>query len=328
MRALLLALLAALPQPEERIVFLGDSITDGHTLALLVEQALKGPRSINAGVAGDTAAGMRKRLERDVLPRRPTRVVLSVGINDIFHKVTPEEYERDVTAIAARLKEEGVGLLLLTPTILGPKNAEAEKKLGGYIAVLRKIGAPVGEVHALMGEARAAGEDLLEPDQVHLTFAGYRVMARAVLDGLGRKEAEVPRELTLEPMPGIIRQWKIRPAGEEAWKALTLPQPEPVKHWWMDQERRRGFAVELGSAKRYQATAQVDAPAARGVFLNTGASIESVTLNGRLLWKSGGWTGWHAGKERLAARLEAGLNTIEIESGASFFLSVTDDATW
>ena len=326
MRAILLGFLIAVPQQEDRIVFLGDSITDGHTLPLLVQQALKSPRCINAGVAGDTAAGMLKRLERDVLSRKPTRVVLSAGINDVFHKVTPEAYERDLRAIAERLKKEGVPMLLLTPTILGPKHAETEKKLEEYIAVLRKLGSDVAEVHARMKEARAAGQDLLEPDQVHLTFAGYRVMVRAVLDALGRREVEVPKELTLQPMPGILRQWKIRAAGEEEWKTLTLPQPGPASHWWMDQERRRGFAVELGSAKRYQARATFEEASSRAVFINTGASIESITLNGKLLWKSEGWTGWHAGKERIEARLEPGANTLEIESGTSFFLSVTDDA--
>src|SRR5437667_8277418 len=139
MRAILLGFLIAVPQQEDRIVFLGDSITDGHTLPLLAQQALKSPRCINAGVAGDTAAGMLKRLERDVLSRKPTRVVLSAGINDVFHKVTPEAYERDLRAIAERLKKEGVPMLLLTPTILGPKHAETEKKLEEYIAVLRKL---------------------------------------------------------------------------------------------------------------------------------------------------------------------------------------------
>ena len=112
MRVLLLGILIAGLHPEERIVFLGDSITDGHTLALLVEQALRGPRALNAGVAGDTAQGMLQRLDRDVLSRRPTRVVLSVGINDLFHQVSAEAYARDVTAIAVRLRERGIDPIL------------------------------------------------------------------------------------------------------------------------------------------------------------------------------------------------------------------------
>ncbi|HXX93648.1 MAG TPA: GDSL-type esterase/lipase family protein [Planctomycetota bacterium] len=325
MRVLLLGILIAGHQPGERIVFLGDSITDGHTLALLVEQALRGPRALNAGVAGDTAQGMLQRLDRDVLSRRPTRVVLSVGINDLFHQVSAEAYARDVTAIAVRLRERGIALLLCTPTILGPKHREAEKKLGDYMAVLRRIGSPVAEVHAALDGARTGPAELLEPDQVHLTFAGYRLMARAVLDGLGHPEREVPRTLALEPLPGIVREWRLRALPDGEWRSLALPQKEAVPHWWMDQERRRGFAVELGTEKRFRATATVDSPSARAVFLYTGAAIESITLNGRPLWKSEGWTGWHAGKERIAARLGAGPNSIEIECGTSFFLSMADD---
>jgi lysophospholipase L1-like esterase len=316
----------------ERIVFLGDSITDGHTLPLLVEQALKTPRCINAGVAGDTAAGMRKRLERDVLPLRPALVALSVGINDVLRQVTPEAYERDVVAISDRLKQEGIPMLLLTPTILGPKHSEAEKRLADYIVVLRRLAEreryAVANVHTVMHEGRTAGKELLEPDQVHLSFEGYRVMARAVLDALGRQDAAVPAKLALEPLPGIVREWKVRALPDGEWKALALPQTEPHPHWWHDQERRRGFAIDLGPAKRYEAEATLALRKSRGVFLSTGAAIESIALNGRELWKSTGWTGWHAGKERIAATLEAGTNTIRIECGNAFFLSITDENPW
>src|SRR5438876_5404938 len=93
--------LCALPAhavAKQRIVFLGDSITDGHTYPLLLRQALAEagkpvPVCINAGVAGDTAKGMRQRLERDVLGHLPTLVSLSVGINDILRGVKSADYE-------------------------------------------------------------------------------------------------------------------------------------------------------------------------------------------------------------------------------------------
>lgn len=329
--AILLLLLA--PPAAERIVFLGDSITDGHTLPLLVCQALGegAPVALNAGVAGDTAAGMRKRLERDVLPRRPTLVALSVGINDVLRNVPAAEYEADVTAISERLKREGIPMLLLTPTILGPKHGEAESRLAGYIAALRRLATKekygVAEVHERMRDARAAGRPLLEPDQVHLTAEGYRVMARAALDALGHRDVAVPGELRVAPMPGIVREWRIRALPDGDWAPLTLPQAGAASHWWLDQERRRGFAVELGG-KRHRATATLESATARDVFFNTGADLASITLNGATIWKGDGWTGWHAGKERIAARLAAGTNTIEIEAGTSFFLSVTADDAW
>lgn len=326
-----LALLLLMSPREERIVFLGDSITDGHTLPLLVRQAT-GVTCINAGVAGDTAAGMRKRLEHDVLPRRPGRVALSVGINDVLRNVSPADYEADVTAISDRLKRDRIPMILLTPTILGPKHAEAERKLGAYIGILRRLaskeGYAVAEVHDRMGEARG----LLEPDQVHLTFEGYRVMARAVLDALGRPDLAVPAALTLEPMAGILTEWKIRALPDGAPKTLTLPQSTPAAHWWLDQERNRGFAIELdkiaGPGKMFRAAATLESREARDVFFNTGADLSSIRLNGALLWKKEGWTGWHAGKERIAARLAAGANAVEIDCGSSFFLSVTDGNDW
>jgi lysophospholipase L1-like esterase len=341
-------------KPPERIVFLGDSITDGNTYALLVRQALAEagkpvPVCINAGVAGDTAAGMRKRLERDVLAHRPTLVALSAGINDVLHKVKPDEYEKDVRAIAEQLRDRKVSLLLTT-TVLGPKHEEADKALAAYNAVLHGVakdyGCGVAEVNDAMQAARKAGKDLLDADQVHLTFAGYLVLTRAVLDGLGHKDVAVPRELKVEPLPGIIRQWQVRPAPDqpldekavaglqpgEGWKPYLLPEKDALPNWWLDQERRRGFAVSLaklvGPAKGYQGVATVEADQPRPVFFNTGAQLQTVWLNGRRLYKSEGWTGWHAGKERLAARLGAGKNTVVVETGGEFFLSITDNDDW
>ncbi len=75
------------PVPRPRIVFVGDSSTDGNTYLLLIRQALARagrpvPLCVNAGVSMDTARGMRQRLERDVFAHRPTLVVLSAGIAD------------------------------------------------------------------------------------------------------------------------------------------------------------------------------------------------------------------------------------------------------
>jgi lysophospholipase L1-like esterase len=352
--------LAATPEAKrkpaaQRIVFVGDSITDGHTYPQLVRQALAeaglpAPTVINAAVAGDTAAGMRKRLERDVLPRRPTVVALSAGVNDALRKVPPDEYEADVTAIARRLRAEKVPLMLLTPSVLGPRHAEAEKRLAEYNRRLHGLAArlklPVAEVFAQMDAARRVGKEVLEADQVHPNYEGQRLLARAVLDALGHKDVAVPAQLKLSLMPGVIREWRIRqaPGGkaltagqvaalkpDAGWKKLVLPESAGASTWWLDHERRRGFAVDLDKLVgpgRLQAVAAVDSAGARAVYFNTGAQLESVWLNGRLLFQGQGWTGWHAGKERIRAALRAGRNEVVIEAGGAFFLSITDNDSW
>ena len=160
-------------------------------------------------------------------------------------------------------------------------------------------------------------------------------MARAVLDALGEKDVPVPKELKLEVLPGIVRDWKVKALDkadaldekaaaqvkpDESWKALTLPQKEPLAHWWADQERQRGFAQGLdklaGPGKAYLGVATVEAAKAHKAFLNTGAQLSAVWLNGKRIYKGEGWTGWHAGKERVPIELKEGKNCARHRDGA------------
>ncbi len=68
----------------------------------------------------------------------------------------------------------------------------------------------------------------------------------------------------------------------------------------------------------------------REVFVNTGAGLQSIWLNGRRIFTPdrGVWTGWHAGRERIPVTLQKGPNTLIIETGKEFFLSITDTDRW
>jgi len=74
-----------------RIIFLGDSLTEGidgaSYLALLEERvksaaALPGVQLINAGVGGDTVVNLARRVARDVVPLEPDWVIVFIGGND------------------------------------------------------------------------------------------------------------------------------------------------------------------------------------------------------------------------------------------------------
>lgn len=340
----------------QRIVFMGDSITDGNTMPLLVRQSIEAsgrpaPVIINAGISGDMAKDMRLRVERDLLSRQPTLVALSVGINDVVRGVSNADYERDVRSVAEQLKAKNVPLMILTTTVLGPKNAESDKRLVDFNAILRRIaeehGAKVAEVNRDSQAARQRGEQLLEVDDVHLSQAGYRVLARAVLDGLGYTDVPLVKEIKLELMPGVIEQWQMRASPENkpldaagvaslepdsTWKSYRLPETEPRDHWWEEQERHRGFAQSLakllGPGKLYQGVTYLKRDQPTKVYFNTGGQLQSIWLNGEQVFKSSGWTGWHAGKERIPVTLQAGQNTVVIEAAGTFFLSVTDDNIW
>lgn len=318
----------------------------------IADAGLAPPPIINAAIAGNTAALMLARMDRDVLPHRPTLVLLNAGINDIHSGVPCADYEAHLDSIAARLDACGAHVLLLTtwidPARLPDQQAAVREFNEAMQRVAERRGCRLARVKEAMDKAEARGLTVAEPDGYHPNFEGYRTMARAVLDALGLPRVPVPESLRPEPMPGIVREWRVRaapadagPLSEEEARGLTpdatwarhmLPEAAPAGHWWLDQERRRGFAVSLareaGPARRYQAVAWIDEPRARDAFLNTGADLESVFLNGRLIWRLAARTGWHAGKERLPVHLEAGRNTIVIESGPCFFLSVTDGDDW
>ena len=73
----------------ERVLFLGDSITRAggwHSIISLFYETRFPERRVtwlNAGISGDTATGALKRLKWDVLDRKPSRVVIMFGINDV-----------------------------------------------------------------------------------------------------------------------------------------------------------------------------------------------------------------------------------------------------
>jgi RNA polymerase sigma factor (sigma-70 family) len=342
----------AAAEVRHRIVFVGDSSTDGGTYQLLLRQALARagrpvPLCVNAGVSADTARGVRQRLERDVFVHRPTLVVFSAGVIDAIAGVTPAAYEADVRAVAAETKAKGAPLLLLTPGVLGPGYAEAEARLEGYIAALHRLagepGCRLADAHGLIRQARAAGRAVVEQDKTNPTFEGHRLIARALLDALGHADVPVPGELAARLLPGVLKEWRLRVApgaldeqGVAAlepdgpgWTTCALPERGPAPTWWLEQERQRGFVLNLdqrlGKAMLYQGVASLQADRARTAVLHTGGEIQSVWLNGRCVHRQQGWTGWHPGKERLAVQLRAGRNVLVIETGVSFFLSVTDD---
>jgi len=344
------------PKQVQRIVTLGDSITDGETFQLLWRQALREARRpmpiiVNAGVSGDTAAMMLARLDRDVLAHKPDMVTIMAGTNDALRGVTPERYEAEVAAIAEKIGAGGAQMLFITPPTYGPAHVAAEPTLLAYEAALKRIAkkhnARIADFHALMLAAQKEKRAVITPDDVHLELAGYKVMVRTVLDALGDNDVKVPKKFEPALMPGIIASWQMRAMAEATpldektvldarpdatWKTVALPETTPQDSWWPESERKRGFAMSInktvGEGMLYQGVAYLDEAKARTVYFNTGAELQTIWLNGKQIYKNEKWTGWHAGKERIKADLQAGRNSVVIEAGSQFFLSITPTNNW
>jgi lysophospholipase L1-like esterase len=93
---------AALPAPapgENRVVFFGDSITDGWPLA----EYFPGKPYVNRGISGQTTSQMLVRFRQDVIELQPKAVIILAGTNDIAGNTGPislEDIESNFTTIA------------------------------------------------------------------------------------------------------------------------------------------------------------------------------------------------------------------------------------
>jgi lysophospholipase L1-like esterase len=218
--AVVLGLLPAAPADEkdapplkkgERIVFLGDSITAGGVapkgyVTLVKNQLAERHKDlsievIGAGVSGNKVPDLQRRLEKDVLARKPTLVVIYIGINDVWHgetdpaRGTPKDkYEAGLKELIGRIADAGGRIVLCTPTVIGEKKPGTNKlddRLDEYAEISRKVAKETG---ARLCDLRKAFQDhlaknnpddkdkgILTTDRVHLNDAGNKLVADTVL---------------------------------------------------------------------------------------------------------------------------------------------------
>jgi lysophospholipase L1-like esterase len=74
---------------QSRVVFMGDSITDGWRL----EEAFPGKPFVNRGISGQTTAQMLVRMYPDVIALEPAAVIVLAGTNDVARNNGPQTLE-------------------------------------------------------------------------------------------------------------------------------------------------------------------------------------------------------------------------------------------
>jgi lysophospholipase L1-like esterase len=197
----------------DRIVFLGDSITEQRMYTNYVENylLLRYPELklafYNAGWAGDTTEGGSRRLDRDVLALKPSLVTICYGMNDggygyASNKDVAEKFRKNLLDIVTRLKKRGVRVVIMTAGIVDDAVPKMEwcRKQGDYNAnglnavkeaalkVAEEQGLPSVDLHALMAKTLAAGKKGgvdMGDDGIHPDEGGSLIMAYALLKALG-----------------------------------------------------------------------------------------------------------------------------------------------
>lgn len=107
------SLLEKLPVDSADIVFLGNSITNfGEWNELFKDIHIK-----NRGISGDMTEGVLSRLNT-ILPGKPKKIFLMIGVNDLEHGATPDAVIAGITQIADRIAKETPKTILYIQSIL------------------------------------------------------------------------------------------------------------------------------------------------------------------------------------------------------------------
>lgn len=197
---------------DDTIVFLGDSITaagvrpDGYvtlTSAAIVKACPdKNIKVIGAGISGNKVPDCQKRLDKDVLQKKPTIVIIYIGINDVWHwnrnrGTTKEDFEAGLKDMIGKIQAVGARVILCTPTVIGEKtdgSNKFDKMLDEYSDISRKVAKDTGSqmldlrrkfmAYLMKNNPDNAVKGILTADTVHLNKTGNSFLSSLMLEAL------------------------------------------------------------------------------------------------------------------------------------------------
>lgn len=196
------------PGNPNRVVFMGDSITDFWKL----DEYFPGKAYVNRGISGQTTSQMLVRMYPDVIDLKPAAIVLLAGINDVSRNTGPstaEMIEQNIMAMTDLAQHHGIKVILcsLLPIsdylFLRQQSAPAQNAPGGPVPRIRMTeGHPPGDILKLNGwmkgytaRVNAIYADYFEAfvdekgwlkdgysaDGLHPNAEGYKIMAPIAL---------------------------------------------------------------------------------------------------------------------------------------------------
>jgi len=174
---------------ESRVVFMGNSITEGWQQYFPTMFA--GKPYINRGISGQTTPQMLVRFRPDVIALKPKVVVILAGTNDIAGNTGPstlEMIEDNIASMAEIARANGIKVVLSSVLPVfdypwkpglqpAPKIIALNKWMKDYA---RSHGAVYLDYHSAMADSRGGMREGLASDGVHPNEAGYRLMAPLV----------------------------------------------------------------------------------------------------------------------------------------------------
>src|SRR5215467_2262064 len=180
---------AALPAPaanENRVVFMGNSITEGW--AQHFDSLFRGKPYVGRGISGQTTPQMLVRFRQDVVALKPKVVVILGGTNDIAGNTGPstiEMIEDNLASMNELARANGIRVVLVSvlPVSDYPwrRGLDPGPKIIALNSWMKQYAARMGEIyldlHTPMADEHGGMKPELATDGVHPNMAGYALMS-------------------------------------------------------------------------------------------------------------------------------------------------------
>jgi lysophospholipase L1-like esterase len=173
---------------KDRVVFFGDSITDGWRL----NEYFPGKDFVNRGISGQITGEMLGRMQADVIANKPAAMLILAGTNDIARGVSVETIQNNLKMIADLAEKHSIkpifASILPTSDHHKDKNPRFEMTKGRPLAVIRELNQYISRMCQQRGfiylnyydatvDATGQLKAELANDGLHPNADGYRVMA-------------------------------------------------------------------------------------------------------------------------------------------------------
>jgi acyl-CoA thioesterase-1 len=171
-----------------KILALGTSLTEGYGVppgldfTAVLEARLKADhldvKLINAGVSGDTSAGGLSRVDWS-LADHPDAAIVELGSNDALRGQSPNQTEKNISAVLAKLKAAHLPILLIG--MKAPRNLGSEYA-AQFDPIYPKLAKQYGTLlYPFMLDGVAVNPKLNQADGIHPNPAGVKIVVDRIL---------------------------------------------------------------------------------------------------------------------------------------------------
>lgn len=161
--------------------------------------------TINAGISGNTTADGLRRIETDVLAKKPSLVTVMFGLNDMT-RVSLENYRKNLLTIIEKTRSVGAEVVLCTPNSVITTPNRPTEKLEQYCEVVRSV---AREQNVALCDCYAAYQSLREQDptawrllmsdEIHPNSDGHKRIAEQLAQTITGREVSLANVPPLRP---------------------------------------------------------------------------------------------------------------------------------